>query len=316
MDQRLPRDMQADEDLSAPVSTGLSAAVRQVQHRWFLVLATSAIGLLISVLVLRDLVPMYSAELRLAPASSQNSGSSGMSALSGLASLAGVSVGGAEATPFDLYLDALTSRETATTLATDLRIMRGVFDDEWDETSGGWKAPVTWRSRWDNMIRSVAGLPVRRYQRPDPARLQTRLRDNVIVQSSANGPITTLLYEHRDPEFAIYLLNQVNSVADSKVRRADLNRSRQYAMYLSEKLQTVRIAEHRETLVEALGEQERSIMMASSNVPYAAVPVDTANSSNIPIRPKPALIMLAGLLIGAFVGVLVAISSVAWRVAH
>lgn len=293
----------------APVFLDLVELARDLRRRWSWILLAAAIGFVAAIGYLNVAKTRYTSTLRITPAASSQTGLSGtLGRLGGLASLAGVSVrqGSEGAAPFDLYLDRLTSRELAAHLARDKRIMRVAFEKEWDESTGTFQDRPGLLRPIRNIVYSLAGQQVPAWIPPGPERLQTYLEKTVAISPPGpkDPPITTLIVNTPDPAFGIHLLNALHRQADDDVRASSLKRAQQYAAHLSQKLATTEVAEHRRTLSEALLEQERAVMMATSTGPYAALPLEPASGPSKPTSPKPVPALLIGLIAGAVLGLL------------
>lgn len=279
-----------------------------LRQRWHVIAACAAVGLLIAVVHLRSATYFYTAELKVTAVS--KSGQEGLgSRLGGLASLAGLETAAQAATPFQLYLESLHSREVADRLAQRPDIMTVVFRGEWDVTSRRWIKPEGARHDLIQFAKRLLGLPRYEWRRPDGARLQEFLKSAIVISRKPTDPIVTLSFDWPDPAFARELLGSAHRVADERLRRQSLRRTDDYIRYLSSKLATVTRAEHQLALAQSLGEQERERMQASSSAPYAAETFGQATSSLRPTRPQPLLVILFGLLGGTVVGVIGALIS-------
>lgn len=293
----------------APAFLDLVELARDLRRRWSWILVAAAIGLVAALGYLNIAKVRYTSTLRITPAASSQTGLSGtLGRLGGLASLAGVSVrqGSEGASPFDLYLARLRSRDLAAGLARDKRIMRVAFDREWDASTGTFRDRPGPLRPIRNLLYSLAGQDVPAWQPPGPERLQTYLEKTVTISPPGpkDPPITTLIVNTSDPEFGVHLLNAIHRQADNDVRASSLERAQQYVAHLSQKLATTEVAEHRRTLSEALLEQERAVMMATSTGPYAALPLEPATGPSKPTSPKLIPALIVGLIAGAVLGVL------------
>ena len=74
------------------------------------------------------------------------------------------------------------------------------------------------------------------------------------------------------------------------------------AAYLDAKIQEARHPEHRKTLTELLLEQERLLMLASIDQPYAASVIEPASKHYKPQWPDAFMLFAAFGLIGGFIG--------------
>lgn len=280
--------------------------------RWWFLVAGATLGFVLAVTILHVTTPKYTVAYKITPTSTGNNGlSSGFGGLGGLAAAAGVSIGQGKsgATPFELYVDILTSRAIAVRLADDPKIMRTAFADQWDQSASAWREPSGIGQSIVKTGKMILGYPQRRWQPPGAADLQRYLERNLVIQlpGTRDPPITTISMEHRDPGFARHLMAQLDSNADTLVRREALDRATKYSAYLANRLPTATIAEVRSYLADALADQEKAVMTASSDASYAAQVVQPAASSLRPTTPNYPLVVVLGLLAGLFVGGVVAL---------
>jgi uncharacterized protein involved in exopolysaccharide biosynthesis len=277
--------------------------------KWW-VLGGAVLGLLASVLYLDRQTFLYTASMQVTAApSSQGGSSSRLGALGGLASLAGVGgVSSGGASPFDIYLETLTSEDTARMLARDPEIMRTVFADDWDEQARRWREPAR-GIKWSvsRAARQLVGLPVPTWSVPDARQLAGVISSQLSIERDTKTPVVRISLDGSDPAFAKRLLSAVGSETDRLVRRAALTRSRSYADYLERKLPTVTVADQRASLIDALGEQEKSLMMANSTTPFAAIVVSGPTVSALPTKPNGLAILTSGTLVGLIIGGLLAL---------
>lgn len=304
----------------APVEYGgaqvdLADLLRRIWQRRFMVLSAVALTLIGAIIYLHLATKLYTAELRVIPGQSSTSASaSRLGGLGNLAAAAGVSVGSAQGpTTFEVFMATIKTRELSDQLAHDAQIMHHAFPDDWDVATARWVRPTgiiadTKRSVW-----SVLGRD-RDWRPPSGANLQEYLARNlVIVPETQKNPITVVQYNDRDPAFAKYMLNRINLVADQIVRRKALNEARQFATYFERRLADVLALDLRQSLIQNLGEQDKSIMMASSDVPYAARPIELPTVSDLPTRPQTFLVLGAALVAGLAIGSALALSSLGNR---
>jgi hypothetical protein len=285
----------------------LVAGLKLLGARWWFLVAGAVLGLALAVGILNLMTPKYTVAYKITPMSNGSSSlSGGMGGLGGLAAIAGVSIGqgNSGATPFELYVDILTSRAIAERLAGDRDVMRIAFASDWDQRTGAWREPSGAMHAIIQTAKTALGYPMQSWQPPAAADLQRYLERNIIVRrpGTRDPPITTISIEHRDPAFARHLLSQLNITADSLIRREALERATKYSAYLTKRLPLATIAEVRTYLAGALADQEKSIMIASSGASYAALVVQPAAASLRPTTPNYPLIAVLGLLAGLLAG--------------
>lgn len=288
--------------------TFLEVAVSLWRGKWW-VIGGLIVGLLAAVLYLDRQSFLYTASMKVTAAPSSQGSGPRLGALGGLASLAGVGAsGGSTASPFEIYLETLASEDVARIVAADPEIMRTIFAEDWDAASQRWREPargVKWKLV--RATRQLLGLPVLEWSPPDARRLAAFLSSQLVIERDSKTPVVRIALDDSKPAFAERLLMAVGKATDGVVRRAALARSRSYAEYLERKLPTVTVAEQRASLVEVLGEQEKSLMMANSSTPYAAIVVSGPTTSPLPTKPNGLAIIAAGALLGLVLGSMLAL---------
>lgn len=300
------------EHIERPVDIGideieLGELVQAIRRNGRLIAACVMMALVAALLYLHTAAYQHSITLQVTPANG-NSGNRVSGQLGGLASLAGVSLptNPAQAS-FDLYLEGLTSRQAAEALAKNPEIMQHIFVQEWDAERERWIAPHGLLPAMKHMIQSIIGPPPQRWSPPNSARFQLFLSKNVKILRNKESPIVTVSILSADPQFGIKLLKALHTAVDGLLRRRALERASVYVQYLRGQLQLVNVAEYRMALTEALAEQEKMRMMASSTLPFAAEPFGDPVASVKPVSPNPVFVLGIALFAGFAVGALIAL---------
>jgi uncharacterized protein involved in exopolysaccharide biosynthesis len=263
----------------------------------------------------------YTAQLKVTAAQGNTAGGSKLGGLATLASVAGLSAPqDPGALSFQLYTEGLKSRTVAEALARRPDIMQVIFAPEWDAAAGRFVEPTTFVGDLSRGAKRLFGLPVYAWHAPDAARLQAIIEQSVSVDQNLESPVTTISFSHPDPRFAVKFLTALHEAVDDELRRKARNRSGEYIAYLSRQLAGVSIAEHRVALAQALSDQEKTRMMASSTMSFAAEPFGPATASLRPTKPAPMLVLATGLVMGVFLGIVAAFVRIQWtarsRVEH
>lgn len=279
------------------------------ERRWVVVGAVIA-SVVLAIFYLNIATYKYTAELKVMP--SQSSSAMGASAgkLAGLASIAGVNLSKDQGVmPFEQYLEGLKSGLVAETLPNRTDILKVLFKSEWDEGAQRFVDKGGTVSGIVRSIKHMLGLPVYPWQEPNTARLQVYIQENVALEENPKSQFVTISFSHEDPQFAKQFLTELHQALDEELRQKALVRSTKYISYLSAQLQQVTISEHREALVQALSEQEKFRMTASSGLAYAADPFGSVNVSLRPTSPRLAVVLILSIVIGGFIGSLAAVSA-------
>lgn len=246
----------------------------------------------------------YTAFVKTTPTQPENSAGQ----IQGLATLAGIGMSqDAGISPFTLYVNILRSRQVAILLTHDKRIMQTVFADQWDRNAGQWFEPKSMAKSLSKRIKSLIGVPTYQWTPPSAELMESYLAENLLASKDINDPIVTLTFRHPDAEFARYFLKRVHESADQLVRARTLERTEKYIEYLSAKLNTITVAEHRQAIVESLISQERTSMMAGSGVNYAAEAIGQVAVSEHPNSPAAMLILFVAMFFGGFASLVLAL---------
>jgi hypothetical protein len=279
---------------------------------WRIVAGCIGIFILLAIIDLHRAPSVFAVKMQVTPVEgSGDQGSSRASSLSSLAALAGLNLSPSanqSASQFLLYVDSMHSRDLADELAKNQGLMKAIFSREWDEQSHAWRQP---EPRLTEVIKGaimrLLGARPLPWQPPDGARLQEYLADDtlVVVKDLKRPDLVTIEFDSSDPQFAIKLLNIVNQTANDHLRKKALLRATQYIDYLTKTLNTVTVAEHRQAIMQALSEQEKFKMSASSAAPYAAELFDSPWASLVRLSPRPSkaypTAILQGFLVGAVI---------------
>lgn len=291
----------------------LGYLISRVTQRWKFIIAMMSVFLMATLSYLHIATPKYMTSYRVTPASSSTAGvSRSLGSFGNIAAIAGVSLGTGRggATPFELYVDLLTSRSLAYELARDPRIMQTVFASQWDSAGQRWRQPDSLIVTIIGFTRSLIGMPARKWQSPNDEDLQKFIVANLKITEPGprDAPITRIAMTYKDPSFSEYLLKRMGQYAEMRIRLSGLSRAKDYANFLSLKLANTENSEHRRVLGEALAEQERVVMMTSSiSTPYSVVTIEPPNSDKRPIEPNYIVTAFAGPFAGMIFGMFIAL---------
>ena len=285
--------------------TALDALSAAWVYRWLVLLClTVAVGC--GIIYLHTATYRYTVALRLAPNGPDNS--SLLSKLGGLASVAGLSLPTDKGlSPFDLYVEAIKSPDTADALARDAATMHVVFADQWDPSTRQWHPPTGIFYRPSRGVKSFLGLPVPAWHPPGGRELADFIDRRVILVRDAKKSIATIQLTHEDPRFAEHFLLKMHQTIDSALRRRALARSQEYVVYLTNRLQTTQLSENRVALATALAQEQRSLMVASAHSSYAADIFGGTEVSLTPTEPKVGVVLGLAAIVGLAVGLVLAV---------
>lgn len=268
---------------------------------WWQIAAVVVAMLLLSILYLQAAERRYLSSLVVTPVS----GSAGLpSGIGGLASLAGINVPGSDAgSQFELFIEGLTTRESAERLVrAHPDLLPRMFPSEWNAKHRQWQQTAGIVAGISRGIKSMVGMDTS-YRPPDAARVQRWLANELSVAKARNQQLTVISVETSDPVFGQNLLAALHKSGDSLLRTRAVERADDYVAYLTSKLTEVTVADYRQTLVKALAEQEKTRMMASSNLPFAADPFGPPSTPDKPSNPNAILVLALSIVLGLVIGI-------------
>jgi hypothetical protein len=271
------------------------------KEKWKLLVIIAAF-IVIAIIYLNHATYYYTATMNVTPVQT-SSNSSKLGNFAGLASIAGVSLPqDSSSMSFVLYTEGLRSRLAADTLSRDPVIMQSVFKSEWNAQQARFVEPNAPLKPVIRAAKTILGLPQYRWRAPDSARLQAYLHQEIKIIQNPKSPVATIIYSNPDADFAGTMLSSLNKVVNNSLRQRSLNRSNDSIAYLTQQMERVTLAEHREAIAAALSEQEKQRMFASSSMPFAAEPFGGIIVSLRPTSPQPAIVLIAAVFAGLVAG--------------
>jgi hypothetical protein len=264
--------------------------------------------LLLGIIYLHVATYTYTGVLEVTPIQTSGANLTGkMGGLGNLASLAGVQLPTDQSgLQFRLYVEGVHSRFAADAMAKNLDLMKVIFKGEWDEQSKSWVKPSGPISAIMGIVKRIIGAPDYPWQPPGGARLQKYMDTAVIVTEEPKSPVVTITYDNVDPQFAVAFLGALSNAVDGQLRQKSLRRTAQNIAYLTHKLDTVTLAQQRDAIMQAWGDQEKAAMLANSTASFAMDSFGPPSVSNRPSSPQPTMVLGSALLGGILIGVVAA----------
>ena len=131
-----------------------------------------------------------------------------------------------------------------------------------------------------------------------------RFQDSVVaVRSDQRKGTTIVAVEWTDPTTAARWANAFVALANELVRTRALSESTRNIAYINEQLAKTNEIELRKVMYSIIESETKTLMLANGRAEYAFEVVDPAVPPEIRARPQRTLIVLVGLLLGLFVGI-------------
>lgn len=283
-------------------SVSLVSILKTVWEHKTTILITSSVSILIAVIYLFIATPKYTATMILAAVQVQGN-SPGLGALGQFSAISGIRIGESDAgLRFSSFIDLLPSQAVSKRLLEDQKFTQKIFANEWDQDNNKWHPQPGIFGFLIRLPDKLFGRPT--WSPPSSVRLSEYLSDNVGIRDFGDAGMKTISFDHKDPAFAVEVLQKIYKAADNELKVDALIRTRQYVVYLEKRLLSASVAEHRQALSQLLVDQERNQMLMEADLPFAARVVSDATVSDQPTKPKVVVTLIVALLIGILVGVL------------
>jgi hypothetical protein len=251
-------------------------------------------------------------------ATSENDGDR-LSQLSGFASLAGISIkANTGVSNFERFTYLLHSPELAEWQIKRRNILQLLFPEKWDPNQKSWRAPSGIGAEFKQALAWVTGDIF--WHPPDAFSVVDEYDRHLEVRRIASGAsmaeesgLVRLTYSDTDPTRATEVLGALVADANEMLRADAAARAAIQSEYLREKLKDVSVQEYRETLQKLLSEQEQTLMLTSSRLPFAAQPV---SGQSVPPKETPRrtlLFTLIGAALGFSLSYFIAILAYNWN---
>lgn len=242
-----------------------------------------AIGILIAIVVTLFSTPYYKSKMIISPANPMNGAEiSSLLADDNLFALRYLvqRVGVANSSDFLRFENIYDGVSVAEVLVSQPDILRGIADDK------RWNFQKIEQLQWS------------------AEKLSNYIQKNVILEPVNGTTLRQIVYHHPNPNFAKYFITGIHKVSDALIRKTVREESEGRIAYLQEQVSQTKNPEHRRALTTLLMEQERLLMLASLEQPYAAAIVEKASASHKEIWPNIPVIFLSLIVIGVVSGFL------------
>jgi uncharacterized protein involved in exopolysaccharide biosynthesis len=271
-----------------------------------LIIAISSMFAIGSIIYAIKQPDIYQATTLLAPVDEQG-GASGLAKMAGqfggLASLAGINLGGGGTDKTGLALEVLKSRifienfikkhQLLVPLMAaknwDINTNTLVINDEVYDTNS-----KTW-------LRDVKAP-----KKPEPSSWEAyeEFKKVLSVATDKETGMITLAIEYYSPEIATQWLSWLVADINSTMREQDKVEAQSSIEFLTKKLQETQLADMQTVFYQLIEEQTKTIMLAEVSKEYVLKTIDPANAPEEKAKPKRALIVVLGTMLGGMLSVL------------
>jgi uncharacterized protein involved in exopolysaccharide biosynthesis len=249
---------------------------------------------------------IYKASVLLAPASSDSAG--GMAALAGqfggLASLAGISLGGGGSNKTALIIEIIKSRSFLEAFISKHELLVPLMASEsWDRATD---SLVINKELYDNKNKkwlSKVSTP----ESPEPSQWQAyqRFFSLLTISQDKITSLVTIDIEFYSPEIAkqwlVWLVSDVNNF----MREQDEQEAQASIDYLTKQLGNTEVSAMETVFYQLIEEQTKSLMLTKVSPEYVLKTIDPAQVPETKAKPKRALIVVLGTMLGGILSILI-----------
>ena len=272
-----------------------------------LIIAITALFAISSIIYAINQPNIYKATILLAPASEQG-GAGGLAKMAGqfggLASLAGINLGSSGTDKTGLALEILKSRFFIEQFINKHQLLVPLMAAKnWDVNT---KKLILNDEVYNEKTQTWLGEGnTSKSSEPSAWQSYKAFKAALSVDKSAETGMITLTIEHYSPEVAtqwlVWLVNDINVT----MREKDKAEAQRSIDYLSKKLQETQLADMQTVFYQLIEQQTKTIMLAEVSQEYVLKTIDPANAPEEKAKPKRALIVVLGTMLGGILSMLI-----------
>lgn len=272
-----------------------------------LIIAISGLFAISSIIYAINQPNIYKATTLLAPASEQG-GAGGLAKMAGqfggLASLAGINLGGGGTDKTGLALEVLKSRVFLESFINKHQLLVPLMAAKsWDVNSN----TLIINDEIYNETTNKWLREVKAPKKPEPSSWEAykAFKEILTITSDKETGMITLAIEHYSPEIATQWLLWLVSDINEAMRDQDKAEAQRSIDYLTTKLQETQLADMQTVFYQLIEQQTKTIMLAEVSLEYVLKTIDPANAPEEKAKPKRALIVVLGTMLGGILSVLI-----------
>ncbi len=272
-----------------------------------LIIAISGLFAIASIIYAINQPNIYKATTLLAPASEQG-GAGGLAKMAGqfggLASLAGINLGAGGTDKTGLALEVLKSRVFLENFINKHNLLVPLMAvKNWDANSN----TLILDEKIYDATNKAWLREVKAPKKPEPSAWEAyqSLKNIFSIMTDKETGMVTLAIEHYSPEVATQWLFWLVRDINTAMREQDKAEAQRSIDYLTAKLKETQLADMQTVFYQLIEEQTKTIMLAEVSQEYVLKTIDPANAPEEKAKPKRALIVVLGTMLGGILSVLI-----------
>jgi uncharacterized protein involved in exopolysaccharide biosynthesis len=300
MAQQLAEKNNSDDEID------LAELWRAIWSGKYIIIVISFIFAVSSIAFALSKPDIYKASILLAPASSDSAG--GMGALAGqfggLASLAGISLGGGGTDKTALALEIIKSRAFLETFISKHELLVPLMASEnWDRAKD---SLVINKELYDNINKKwIREVSFPKFSAPSPWEAYQQFLSLLTISQDKTTSLVTIDIEFYSPEIAkkwlVWLITDVNNF----MREQDEQEAEASIHYLTKQLGNTEVSAMETVFYQLIEEQTKNMMLTKVSAEYVLKTIDPAQVPDTKAKPKRALIVVLGTMLGGMLSILI-----------
>lgn len=242
---------------------------------------------------------VYRSEVLLAPAEESSGGglSSMAGSLGGLASLAGVSLGGSGVDKTTIAIEVLKSREFIDQFVRKHNLLVPLMAvKDWDSNLNHLVIDKNIYDEVKNKWVRTSKPP--RASEPSSQEAYSEFMELFSVSKDKETGLVSLSVEHYSPNIAKAWVDLLTKEINAEMKLRDMSEAKKSIQYLSKQLDKTSISEMKMVFYELIEEQTKTVMFAEVREEYAFKTIDKAVVPELKVKPRRALIVVFGTVLG------------------
>jgi uncharacterized protein involved in exopolysaccharide biosynthesis len=273
--------------------------------KW-IIISVTAIFAIASVFYALSLPNIYKSEALLAPAQSEQQGGLGALAgqFGGLASLAGINLEGGKSDKTALAIEILKSREFFAKFVEKHNILPDLMAaKEWDLSTNSviYDAEIylPTNNQWVREVKPP------KQAKPSMQEAKKVFDELLSVGKDKETGMVNISVEHYSPYIAKQWVDWLIQDINLNMKNRDKQEAGKSIAYLQSQIDKTTIFEHKTLLFQLIEEQTKTLMFAEVRDEYVFKTIDTASVPELKTKPKRAIIVVLGMLLGGILSVLI-----------
>jgi uncharacterized protein involved in exopolysaccharide biosynthesis len=250
---------------------------------------------------------IYKASTLLAPAGEQG-GAGGLAKMAGqfggLASLAGINLGGGSTDKTGLALAVIKSRSFIEKFITKHELLVPLMATKnWNLTTN---SLILDENIYDSQSKEwIKDEKSSKKSEPSPWQSFQKFSRLMSVSQDKETGMITLEIEHYSPRVATQWLLWLVEDINTNMREKDKRVANNSIKFLTRKLEQIQLADMQTVFYQLIEEQTKTVMLAEVSQEYVFTTIDPANAPDEKAKPKRALIVVLGTMLGGILSILI-----------